>query len=360
MAELGISMIATSSREWIAYCKAAERVGLGGAWTADSFARDSFVDAALALTHTSTLQVGLGVALPTRTPLQVARAASSLGEWEGRFTLGFGVGHSDTEGAESLRFFHMVGAGAMESAHGIPFHPPIGRLRDYLDCVQGLLHAPAGEAVDIERTHFRARGKGFGFTRETLPVVLGGMGPRLCALAGERTDGLILHHVAPRALLAERVERARAAQAGAGRPGAPFRTALGLICAVDPDEGRALRLARAELTGALVLEQYLERLAFVEPELAGRVAELLAAGRPAEVAALLPEEVVRDMILVTTPARMRADAEAFREVDLVLPLPAGIFAPMVSDSLGLGGADWAAARAHLVAGVFGDALDRVG
>jgi len=320
------------------------------------FARDAFVDAALALTHTTELKVGLGIALPTRSPLQTARAAASLGEFGGRFRLGFAVGHSDTEGLASLRFFQMVGAGAMESAHGIPFHPPLARLRDYLDCVLGLLYAPADEPVNIERTHFRARGKGFGYSPTTLPLLLGGMGPRMCELAGMRADGIILHHMAPRKLVAERAALARAAYARTSAPLTSFVTAFGLIASIDRDERLALRRARAELAGALILPEYLERLNAVDPSVAEQVQSLLRNEQYAAAAEALPEEMVRDMVLVSTPTRFRRDVEDFKEVELVLTLPCGIFAPMLDSALGLGTPDWRAARANLIEAIFGSAL----
>jgi hypothetical protein len=63
------------------------------------------------------------------------------------------------------------------------------------------------------------------------------------------------------------------------------------------------------------------------------------------------------MILVTTPQRLRQDAEAVKEVDLVLPLPAGIFAPMLGDSYGLSASDWNATRESLLKGLFGSELE---
>src|SRR5205823_5924612 len=163
MAMIGIStMLARSGQEWVDYCRAAEAIGIASAWGADSLARDCYVDAGLALSHTKRLAVGIAVALPTRTPLQAARAAASLSEWGHRFTLGFGAGHSAREGKKSGEFFMLVRAGAMENAHGIAFDPPIGRMRDYHDCVTALLRAPLGEPVEIVREHFRAAGTGFG------------------------------------------------------------------------------------------------------------------------------------------------------------------------------------------------------
>jgi alkanesulfonate monooxygenase SsuD/methylene tetrahydromethanopterin reductase-like flavin-dependent oxidoreductase (luciferase family) len=359
MAQLGISMIATSTREWIDFCRAAEVLGLAGAWTADTFGRDSFIDAGLALSHTRNLTVGLGVALPTRTPLQTARAAAVLGEFEGRFRLGFGVGHSDREGARSLRFFQMAGAGAMESAHGIPFHPPLSRMKDFLDCVLGLLYADAGAAVEIVRPHFRSRGNGFGYTASSLPLMLGGWGPKMCELSGERGSGVLLHHLAPRSLVAQRACVARQAHARAALSTLPFTVSFGLIASVDRDEALALRRAQAELVGALGMEEYRERLRATDAALAEQLGHLIDGEQYAAAAQALPEEIVRDMILVSTPARFRRDIDEFKESDLVLTLPAGIFAPLCGDRLGFGAADWKATRANLVEAIFDGALTKL-
>jgi alkanesulfonate monooxygenase SsuD/methylene tetrahydromethanopterin reductase-like flavin-dependent oxidoreductase (luciferase family) len=358
MADVGISMmLARSSREWIQYCRVAETVGISSAWGADSLARDCYLDACLALSHTTTLPVGVAVALPTRTPLQTARIASSLAEWGNRFTVGFGAGHSAREGAKSLKFFELVRAGAMEDAHGIPFFPAVSRIRDYHDCVTGLLRAPLGEPVEIVREHFRAAGTGFGLSRAALPIILGAFAPRMVQLAGEIADGVSLHHIAPRKVISARLDLARAAHAASPKAKEPFKTAFSIMASIHDDDATAMRRARAELVGAFAIPPYLSRLAEIEPGVAAELEELIEAERYQEAADAIPDEIVRDIVLVSTPTRARDDLAAISEADLVRPLPVGNFGALLGDALGEFPREGVEARFAVVRALLGEVVD---
>ena len=71
-------------------------------------------------------------------------------------------------------------------------------------------------------------------------------------------------------------------------------------------------------------EHYENRLRWLAgDELAERVLAAIAAGRVEQAAAELPEEVVREFVFVSTPARFAADVEAFDASDVLLPLSVG-------------------------------------
>ncbi|MEV0593499.1 LLM class flavin-dependent oxidoreductase [Nonomuraea cavernae] len=353
MAKLSISAIASDGAEWIAFCKEGEKTGLEAAWAADTFGRDCFVDAGLALSHTETLKVGVAIALPTRTPLQTARAVQSLGEWGHRFTLGLGPGHTAQEGAVSERFHRLVGAGDMENAHGIPFFPPATRMKEYQECITTLLYTPLDEPVDIVREHYRASGKGFGYQRADIPTMFGAFGDRMVRMSGEVADGVILHHIAPRAELLRKSAMAREAHERSGST-APFKVSFGTITAVHEDEGEALRLARADLVGAFAVPLYLDRLAAAHPDVVSTLKPLLAAEKYTEAAAALSEDVVRELIVVSTPERLRDEIESFGDgVDECILLPSGVFSFMVAAELDVRPPDLVEARDAMLRGIFG-------
>lgn len=353
MARLGSSILATTAPEWIAHCRAAEEVGLSSIWAADAFGHDCFVDAALALQVTTTLKVGIGIATPTRSPLQTATAAAALHELGERLTLGIGPGHSEEELANPIGEWQakLVGPYTNWRAHGLPYHPPVGRQREYHACIHAVLRAPVGELVELRGDHWSICGLGRGISTEQLPIVFGGLAPRMTRLAGEVAEGLVTHLLAPRELIARRVA---AATEGRTRP---FQCHSGLECSIHPDERVALLRARAEVGAAMQVPHFVDRLRELHgEELAERVVALVTAQRYDDAANALPEELIRSMVLVTTPERFRADVDAFDASDEVLPLPANIFFPSVPGILGTTAADAADCRQRVITALFGSAL----
>ena len=353
MALLGTSILATSTHEWMAHCRAAEQAGLSSVWAADAFGHDCFVDAALALQVTKGLPVGIAIAMPTRSPLQAATAVASLHELGGRLTLGLGPGHSEEEVANPIGelMFKVVGPYTNRRAHGIPYYPPVERQREYHACVAAALRGPRGELVELRGEHWSIAALGQGISRDELPIVFGGIAPRMTRLAGEVADGLVTHLLAPRELIARRIA---AAIVGRDRP---FLTAAGVECSLHADERVALRRARAEVGAAMQVPHFVARLRELHGDAAAeRIVELIAARRYDEAAEAVPEELVRSMILVSTPDRFRADVEAYAEVEQVLPLPVGQFFQAVPGILGTGPADAAESRESIVRACFGSAL----
>jgi 5,10-methylenetetrahydromethanopterin reductase len=355
VARLGIfpSVFATTPPEVLAQCRAAETVGLASVWGADAFDHDCFVDAAVALSVTETMPVGIAIAMPVRTPLQTAKAAAQLAEFGARFTLGLGAGHSDSELKNPVgqMMLKVVGPFTNERGHGIAYSPPVERMREYHACVTSLLRAPKGELVEVRGEYYSVGGNGYGFDSSALPVVIGGTAPRMVQFAGEAADGLVVHLLTPREIIAKRVASARAVRT------APFMTAAGVEVSVDPDERVALRRARAEVGAALQIQHFVDRLAEVtSPDLAERVVALVERERYEEAANALPEEVVRSYVLVSTPKRFAEDVAAFAEVDQVLPLPVGQFLLSLPGILGTSPEDADVSRELLQQTIFGKAL----
>jgi alkanesulfonate monooxygenase SsuD/methylene tetrahydromethanopterin reductase-like flavin-dependent oxidoreductase (luciferase family) len=357
VARLGLSSIAVDTQEWIAFSKAAEVAGLHSIWGADAWWRDCFVNAAYALMATKEIRVGVSIAMPTRSPLVTVKCAQNLSELGQRFTLGLGPGHSDAEvenpiGAAMLK---LTGPFTNHQGHGVPHSPAIGRMRDYLDCISTALRAPAGEVIDKQGKYFRIGALGAGLDAEALPIILGGVGPKMVNLAATQADGVVTHMMAPRKLIASRL-----ADAAAVRDGKPFFSASGAVASIHEDERIALRLARAELIAALHTEHYQNRLQWLAgDDLTEKVLAELAAGRIEQAAELLPEEVVREFVLVTTPSRFADDVEAFDVADVLLPLSVGNYFIAIPGIMDTKPEDAQRAREALVQCSFGSALKAV-
>lgn len=320
--------LSESSRDWFDDCRRAERGRASGILSADVPGRDGFVDATLALTATERIPLSIGVALPTRSPLQTALAAASIASFGRRLILGLGIGTPTTN----------------EHAHGVGYRPPLARLRSFTQCVRGVLRGPAGEPVEIVTEHYRAASPGLGLGVDRVPVVIGAQGPKTLKWAARHTDGVILHLMTARRVLRDRISIVDANRV----PTRPFHLSTGMVVSVDPDEERALHRARADVAVAMSRPWYMSRLA----EAAGRevgdhFALLVRSGRWTEAARLLTDELVREFVLVSTPERVLADLAAVDEVDEVVPVGCGNFYSHLPEPFGLTPQDASMARAQV-------------
>lgn len=336
MASVGYSRaLSDSSRDWYRDCVRAEKAGVSSVLSADIPGRDGFVDAALALAATDRVPVGIGVALPTRTPLQTALGAASIASFGRTFLLGLGIGTPTTN----------------EVAHGVGYRPSLGRLRDFTECVLGVLRGPAGQPVEIVTKHYRAAFAGFGLDRGLLPVVIGAQGPRTVRWAAKGTDGLVMHLMTARSVMRDRVSIVDEAR----EPAVPFHLSTGMVVSVHPDEEESLRRARADLTVAMSRPWYMGRLADAAGvEFRDEFAALVARDRLTEAARLLPDELVRDFVLVSTPVRVQEDLEAIDEVGEVVPVNCGNFYSHMPEVFGLTTDDARTARSELRDAILGD------
>ncbi len=167
-----------------AHARRAERLGYSGLHVPEAV-HDGFLCALLALEHTIRLRVTTSVVLAfPRSPMSVAYAAWDLQRLSGgRLELGLGT---------------QIKAN-MEGRFSVEWKPPVARMRDYVgglraiwDCWQN------GTPLNFESEHYRfTRMQPFfnpgPLTEPRIPILLGGVNPRMTELAGEVADGMITH-----------------------------------------------------------------------------------------------------------------------------------------------------------------------
>jgi probable F420-dependent oxidoreductase len=131
-----------------------ETLGYGTLWYGEAVARETFVQASIFLCATSSLVIASGIAnIWARDPMAMAGGGRGVAEaWPDRFILGLGVSHAP-----------------MVAARGHDYARPLSAMRDYLDRM-GLALWRGPEAP-------------------LPPLVLAALGPRMVALAAERTAG---------------------------------------------------------------------------------------------------------------------------------------------------------------------------
>lgn len=131
-----------------------EHAGLGTVWFGEATGREAFAHGAILLAATDRLVAASGIAnIWARDPQAMATGARALSEaWPGRFILGLGVSHAP-----------------MVERRGHSYDHPVSAMRDYL--------------AAMSETQWR------GPEAPMPPIVLAALGPRMVALARERTAG---------------------------------------------------------------------------------------------------------------------------------------------------------------------------
>jgi probable F420-dependent oxidoreductase len=131
-----------------------EKLGYGTLWFGEAMAREAFVQASIFLSATSSLVIASGIAnIWGRDPMAMAAGGRAIAEaWPDRFILGLGVSHAP-----------------MVATRGHDYARPVSAMRDYLD---RMAQAPwRGPQAPMP------------------PIVLAALGPKMVALAAERTAG---------------------------------------------------------------------------------------------------------------------------------------------------------------------------
>jgi probable F420-dependent oxidoreductase len=211
-----------------------ERLGYGAIWLPEAIGRDPLVHAAVLLDATERIVVATGIAsIHGREPLTMAAGARTLTEaFPERFILGLGVSH----------------APMVEGMFDRAYESPIATMRAYLDRLDAAPYAAAPPATEPFR-------------------VLAALGPRMLALARERSQGAHPYLVTP-----EHTARAREIL-GTDRLLAPEQKVV-----VETDPAAARRIGREALAIYLGLPNYtnnLKRLGFTDDDLAERGSDRL-------------------------------------------------------------------------------------
>jgi probable F420-dependent oxidoreductase len=188
--------------------------------------KEAFAHASILLAATDTLVVATGIAnIYARDALAMKLGSLAIGDaFPGRFVLGMGVSHAP-----------------LVSRRGHDYGKPVGTMRAYLEEMDAADYLPPPPEVAV-------------------PRVLGALGPKMLALAGERTAGAhpylvpVAHTVSARAIL------------GPDHLLAPELTVL-----LEPDGTRARAIVRQALGGYFAMPNYannLRRLGYSDEELA--------------------------------------------------------------------------------------------
>ena len=259
-----------------------DTLGYGAIWVPDAVGRDPLVHAALLLGGTDRIAIATGIAqIWGRDPMSMNAGWKTLSEaFPGRFVLGLGVSHQPI----------------VEGLRGRSYARPLTAMREYLDGMDRAMYA-ATEPTEAPRR------------------VLAALGPKMLALAAERTDGAHPYNVPP-----EHTARAREIL-GPDKLLAPEQAVL---LETDPDAAR--RIGRAHLAIYRDLPNYmnnLRRFGISDDDLAGdgsdRLVDMLVAWGDAEavstrVRAHLDAGADHVAVQVLKPHRTEVPLDDWREL----------------------------------------------
>lgn len=282
---------------------AAEEAGFDAVFTAEAWGSDAYTP--LAWWGSATRRVRLGtsvVQLSARTPTACAMAALTLDHLSGgRHILGLGVS----------------GPQVVEGWYGQRFPKPLARTREYINIVRQVWARE--EPVTSDGPHYPLPLTGAGTTglgkalkpithplRADLPIMLGAEGPKNVALAAEICDGWLPIFYTPRvaSMYNEWLDE------GFARPGARRSRADFEICAtaqVVVTEDRAAAFTGIKPVLALYMggmgaedtnfhADVYRRMGYAE--VVDDVTKLFRSGRKDEAAAVIPDELVDDAMIV--------------------------------------------------------------
>jgi alkanesulfonate monooxygenase SsuD/methylene tetrahydromethanopterin reductase-like flavin-dependent oxidoreductase (luciferase family) len=221
-----------SARETLDFAVSLEGAGVHSAWFTE-IERDAFVRASAVAARTSTLRVGTGIALWTRTPVTAAVTAAGL--------------HQVSDG----RFMYGVGSGAawvMENWHNTSFEHPARRMSEYIRAIRGVWGAHPGQPFDFDGDYYSVHNYEQSLFADAPPLYLAAVGEGMLRLAARHADGVLFNpastpwyctnYAAPQLLAG--------AQAAGRQPTDLARLAL-VRCAIDSDRSVARAWAKHDI-----------------------------------------------------------------------------------------------------------------
>jgi alkanesulfonate monooxygenase SsuD/methylene tetrahydromethanopterin reductase-like flavin-dependent oxidoreductase (luciferase family) len=277
----------------VGLARLAEERGYESVWVTHGLGRDSFLVLAAYAAATTRLGVGNGVVpIYPRHPVAMAQAALTLAELSGgRFRLGIGVSHR----------------ASMEAMLGLEVRDPLPLMREYVAVLRGALGAGAAFEGKYYRVHWSL---GLPTRPPAPPLYLAALGPKMCELAGEIADGVILWLCTPayvRKVAMPALERGRRR---AGKTLEGFDVVASVPLAVADDVPAARAAFRAELSRYAALPFYRAMM-----QASGLGEGLRAFDRDGAV----PDSMAEALGAVGDAATARAYVQAYRQAGVTLP-----------------------------------------
>jgi F420-dependent oxidoreductase-like protein len=290
-----------------------EALGYDSVWTAEAYGSDAVTPLAYIAALTTRIKLGTAILqIPARTPAICAMTMSTLDALSGgRVLVGLGLS----------------GPQVVEGWHGVPYGRPAARTREYVQILRKIWarNEPLshnGEEYQLPYTRPGSTGLGKPLKSilhgRQLPVYLATMGPVNIRNTAELADGWLPIWFSPRRMRLFRPHLEEGfRRAGNGKSWKDFDIAAGCTVAIGDDVKALLATQKPLLAlymggmGAREKNFHNEMaIKYGYGDAAARIQELYLAGRKAEAADAVPDDLCDELSLVGPVARIR---ERYRE-----------------------------------------------
>ncbi|QBJ97163.1 LLM class F420-dependent oxidoreductase [Rhodococcus sp. ABRD24] len=303
----------------------ADASGFDAVFSAESWGNDAFTPLAWWGSSTDRVRLGTSVAqMSARTPTNCAMHALTLDHLSGgRAILGLGVS----------------GPQVVEGWYGQPFQKPLARTREYVSIVRQVLAREA--AVRSDGPHYPLPYNGSGSMglgkplkpithplRADLPIWLGAEGPKNVALTGEIADGWLAIYYTPRLapMYNEWLDEGFA-RPGARRSREDFEIAA--TCQVVVTDDRQAEIEKLKPITALYVggmgaaelnfhAQVYTRMGYGDE--VKEIQKLFLSGRKEEAAAIVPDQMVADTMIVGNAEEVRTQVKQWEDAGVTMLL----------------------------------------
>jgi probable F420-dependent oxidoreductase len=294
-------------QQLIDLARLAEARGYESIWVPEGSGKDAFSQLTAHALSTQRVQLGTGIAtIYSRTPSLLAMTAGTLDQISGkRAILGLGIGHRQ----------------GIELGHGMTFGKPMRRMREYVATIRAILHGEnIPEATEVPVKRFRLE---FTPERATLPIYIAALGPKMCQLAGEIADGVLMNW-ATTTYVKEAIANVRLGAERAGRAPDEVDIACYIRAAVGPNE-KAVKQALARETVRYIsldfYRQMFNRSGFAEDTEA--VMKVLPSSIEA-AAERVSDRMLEEVAIFGSPETCRQRLEAYRALGVAQPIVAPV------------------------------------
>ena len=266
------------------FARQAEAAGFDELWLWDDcFLPGAFTAAAIALSATQRLKVGIGlIPAPAYNPLFAAMEITTLARaFPGRFMPGFGYG-----------------LGAWMAQIGAAPKPSLKALKETVSAVRRLLNGEMvtshGELVHLEQVQMQL------IPKEVPPLFIGAMREKSLQQAGQEADGVILTSMSSPAYVRWAIEQVQLGAARAGRP--RQKVVMYLDVKVGPDG----EMARAAMRRSLAARWPWADIQLSLPGLTQEVSDFIQGYGTESLAERMPDQWLDIFSVAGTPEQAAA------------------------------------------------------
>ena len=287
----------------VAIAQAAEALGYESIWVPETWGTDAVSLLAILARETGRIRLASGIFnVYSRSAALIAQTAATLQDVShGRFILGLGAS----------------GPTVVENWHGMAFHRPLERTREYVAAIRLAL---GGQTVDIEGNQIRLRGfRLLNPPTEAVPIYIAALGRRNVRLTGEIADGW-LPIFAARGHMTALFEEFRGAALDAGRDPDSLDIAAYVPVLMGSRGDRLLRRQLAYYIGGMgaFYADFVTSAGFAEEAAAIRIA--WEAGNRREAENLVSDRLLETCTVGSEPTGARQRLAEYRREGIGLPV----------------------------------------